>query len=121
MFSEHDVRSILRHPLAAPLRPLQLAQHELRKGGVRPATVEFLAQIGRAMLDDQSADAAPSLRAMDEFFARAAALPDAEQITLGSLRVPARDSHTGQAFDYTVMQAMRDTKANVTCFHKVSC
>lgn len=118
MFSEADIRKILRHPLAQVLRPLQLAQDELKKG-VRPATIEWVANVGRIMRQDQSPDAGPSLKAMDEFLAYSATLPEGEQKTLNSLKIPAKDSHTGQSFDYTIGSSVKDAKANVTCFHKV--
>jgi hypothetical protein len=118
MFSEADIRKILRHPLAQVLRPLQLAQDALKKG-VRPTTIEWVAKVGSVMRQDQSPDAGPSLKAMDEFLAYSATLPEGEQKTLDSLKIPAKDSHTGQAFDYTIGASVKDAKANVTCFHKV--
>ncbi|KAI0127150.1 hypothetical protein BJ170DRAFT_683004 [Xylariales sp. AK1849] len=119
MFSESDIRKIMRHPLAQVLRPLQIAQNELKKG-IRPATIDWVAKVGRIMLADQSPDAGQSRKAMDEFLAYSVTLPDSEQTTLNSLKIPARDSHTGQAFDYTIGTSVGDAKANVTCFHKVS-
>lgn len=61
----HTARELLRQrgqPRMGHGRARRLA-HDARRR-------HDLAQIGRVMLDDQSADAAPSLRAMDEFFAR---------------------------------------------------
>jgi hypothetical protein len=54
----------------------------------------------------------------DEFVAYLATLPKAEQEAIDRLRVPARDSHTGQAFDCTIGDAVRDAKANRICVHK---
>ena len=54
----------------------------------------------------------------DEFFPYLATLPKAEQDALDRLRVPAKDSHTGQAFDCTIGDAVRDAKANKICIHK---
>jgi hypothetical protein len=118
MFSEADIRSILGHPLGQSLKPIRLAQHQLKKG-VRPATIAFIEKLARTMLDDQSQDAAPSLQGIDEFLAYRATLPVAEQKSIDSLKLPARDGHTGQAFDYTIGESVRDGKSGVTCFHKV--
>lgn len=117
MFSPDDVRAILAHPLGAPLAPLRLSQDQLKKG-VRPDTISRLAAVAATMLADQSADAAASLGAVDELLTYIAALPAAEQKTLDELKIPATDSHTGAAFDYTVGESVRDAKANRTCFHK---
>jgi hypothetical protein len=119
LFSESDIRKILAHPLGQPLQPLRLAQAELKKG-VRPATIAMLEKLARAMLEDQTQNAQPSLTGIDEFLAHVAALPENERGTIQRLKIPGRDSHTGQAFDYTIGESLRDGKANVTCFHKVS-
>jgi hypothetical protein len=117
MFSEDDIRRIMAHPLAQQLKPLQLAQRELKKG-VRPQTIERVAKLGSVMLADQSADMAPSREAIDEFLGYIATLPDSEQKTVNALKIPAKD-RTGQPFDYTIGESVRDAKANTTCFHKV--
>jgi hypothetical protein len=119
LFSESDIRNILAHPLGQSLKPIRLAQNDLKKG-VRSATIDIIETLARTMLDDQSQDAAPSLKGIDEFLAYVASLPDNEQDTIQKLKIPGKDSHTGQAFDYTVGESVRDGKANVTCFHKVS-
>jgi hypothetical protein len=118
MFSESDIRMILAHPLGRRLKPLQMAQSQLKKG-VRPATIDRIEKLGRIMLTDQGVDASPSRAAMDEFLAYVATIPDSEQNTINSLKIPARDGHSGQAFDYTIGGSVRDAKANTTCFHKV--
>lgn len=56
---------------------------------------------------------------MDEFFAYAATLREPEQRALGPLHVRARDSHTGEPFDYAITRAVKDAKANLTGFYKV--
>ena len=118
MFSEADIRKILAHPLGQSLRPLQLAQDQLKRG-VRPTTIERVARLGATMLADDSLDAAPSRLAMDEFLAYVATLPEVEQNTIKSLKIAARDSTSRQPFDYTIAQAVQDAKSNMTCFHKV--
>ncbi|KAB5585599.1 hypothetical protein GE09DRAFT_1210205 [Coniochaeta sp. 2T2.1] len=117
MFSPSDVRAILRHPLGERLAPLRLEQHQLKKG-VRPDTIAMLKKVADTMLKDQSADAAASLKSLDELLSYIAALPEREQKTLDELKIPGTDSHTGLAFDYTVGESVRDAKANRTCFHK---
>jgi hypothetical protein len=118
MFSESDIRKILAHPLGQRLKPIRLEQSQLKKGA-RSATIDWVEKLGRIMLADQSVDAAPSRQAMDEFIAYMATLPEPEQRTLNSLKIPARDGHTGQPFDYTIGESVRDARANTTCFHKV--
>lgn len=118
MFSESDIRLILAHPLGQRLKPLQMAQSQLKKG-VRPATIDQIEKLGRIMLADQGVDAAPSRGGMDEFLAYAATIPESEQKTINSLKIPARDGYSGQPFDYTIGESVRDAKANTTCFHKV--
>lgn len=118
MFSESDIGKILAHPLGQRLKPLQMAQSELKKG-IRAATIDRIAALGGTMLADQSADAAPSRQGIDEFIAYVATLPQSEQNTINSLKIPATDRHTGQPFDYTIGDSVRDAKANTTCFHKV--
>ena len=117
MFAPGDVVQILAHPLGQRLRPLNVEQNQLKQG-VRPATIERLASVSKTMLADQTPNAAPSMQAVDEFLVYAATLPAAEQRTLDKLKVPATDSHTGQAYDYTVGESIRDAKSNRTCFHK---
>jgi hypothetical protein len=55
----------------------------------------------------------------DEFMVYIATLPQAEQDAIDRLQVPARDSHTNQAFDCTIGEAVRDGKANKICLHKL--
>jgi hypothetical protein len=118
MFTETDIRKILAHPLGQRLGLMQQEQRVLKKG-VRPDTINRVAQLGTAMLVDQSADMAPSRQAMDEFLAYVARLPEAEQKTINLLKIPAQDSFSRQPFDYTIGQAVQDAKGNMTCFHKV--
>jgi hypothetical protein len=118
MFTESDIRMILNHPLGKPLKPLQQAQSKLKKG-VRPATIAWIEKLGRIMLEDQSVDTLPSRKAMEEFQAYIATLPEPEQKTINQLKIAAKDRHTGQPFDYTVGESVKDAVANVTCFHKV--
>lgn len=118
MFAESDIRMILAHPLGQRLKPLQMAQSQLKKG-VRPATIDRIEKLGHIMLAVQSVDAAPSQEAMDEFQAYVATIPEPEQQTINSLKIPATDGYSGQPFDYTIGESVRDAKANTTCFHKV--
>src|SRR5215469_5569600 len=119
MFSDSDIRTILGHPLGQRLKPLQLAQSQLRNG-VRPETINKIEVLGRIMLNDQSIDTAPSRQAMDEFLAYAVTLPEAEQKTINQLKIPGTDKFTRQPFDYSIGESVRDAKANTTCLHKVS-
>lgn len=117
MFTEGDVQAIVRHPLGEKLALLREEQsrHSL---GVRSLTVDKLGELSKALLADTSDDQLASRKAVDTFLAYRAILPRSEQEALDGLRVPARDSHTGQAFDCTIGEAVRDAQANKTCFHK---
>ena len=118
LFTPSDVKAIVSHALGKPLAALQLAQSELSKG-VRPQTIDQLANMSKILLGDDSADQMASRHVIDEFLAYVATLPDAEQKALDGLRVPARDSHTGQAFDSTIGEAVRDAQGNRVCVHKI--
>jgi hypothetical protein len=118
LFTPSDVKAIVSHPLGKPLAALQLAQSELSRG-VRPKTIAQLASMSAILLNDDSADQMASRHVIDEFLAYVATLPDAEQKALDGLRVPARDSHTGQAFDSTIGEAVRDAQGNRVCIHKI--
>ncbi|EME38994.1 hypothetical protein DOTSEDRAFT_181064 [Dothistroma septosporum NZE10] len=117
MFSADDVRAFIRHPLGKGLAALRLKQKELTSG-VRRTTVVKVAEMAAVLLDDQTADAAASREAVEDFLVYTATLPQTEQDALKDLRVPAKDSHTGQAFDVTIGDAVEDAKANRQCFHK---
>lgn len=119
LFSAEDVRQIVNHPLGRGLGALQLEQKELTKG-VRQATMTRLADLAKILLDDMSDDAAPSRAAVEGFSLYIATLPTAEQEALDKLKVPAKDSHTGNVFDTTVGDAVADAKANRQCFHKTA-
>ena len=93
---------------------MQLEQSRLSQG-IRPATITQLDQLSATLLADQSTDQMASRHALDDFLAYVATLPQAEQTAIDELRVPATDSHTGQPFDCTIGQAVRDARANVTC------
>ncbi|KAM5344572.1 hypothetical protein ACJ41O_013107 [Fusarium nematophilum] len=118
MFTEADIRNILSHPLGARLKPIQLAQSQLKQG-VRSGTIRWVEALGKILLADQTEDAAPSRSAIDEFLAYIATLPDNEQKTIDSLKIPANDRLNGRPYDYTIGQSVKDAKSNLTCFHKV--
>jgi hypothetical protein len=118
MFSESDIETILSHPLGQQLRPLQEAQHRLKKG-VRSATITKIESLGNVMLTDQSMDARPSRTAIEEFLAFVATLPSSERQTIRELKIEAVDRNTGQPFDYSISESVNDAKAGVTCYHKV--
>ncbi|KAJ4320888.1 hypothetical protein N0V94_003187 [Neodidymelliopsis sp. IMI 364377] len=117
MFTPKDVKGIYMHPLAKPLAALAVEQKELSKG-VRPDTIERMEKLSKVLLEDQSADTIPSRHAVDEFLAYVATLPELEQKAIDGLKCPAKDSHTGQAYDSSIGEAMRDAKGNRVCFHK---
>ncbi|KAF3041589.1 hypothetical protein E8E12_009058 [Didymella heteroderae] len=117
MFTPRDVKGIFTHPLAKPLAALAVEQKEMSKG-VRPETIERMEKLSAILLEDQSADTLPSRHAVDEFLAYVATLPDLEQKAIDGLKCPAKDSHTGQAYDSSIGEAVRDAKGNRVCFHK---
>jgi Glycogen recognition site of AMP-activated protein kinase len=118
MFTTEDIRMILQHPLGKGLAALGVEQGKLSKG-VRPKTIEELEKMSVVLLADMSENQMESRHALDHFLGYVATLPESEQKALDKLRVPAKDSHTGQAFDTTIGEAVRDAKANVVCIHKI--
>jgi hypothetical protein len=134
MFTPKDIRGILVHPLGKSMAALAVEQHELSKG-VRTATIVEMEKLAHVLLEDQSSDTLPSRKAVDEFLAYIAtrkllwalliglakltkAVPVFEQKAIEHLKCPARDSHTGQAYDFTISEAVLDAKGNRVCFHK---
>lgn len=134
MFTPRDVKGIFMHPFAKPLAALAVEQKAMSKG-VRPDTITRMERLSAILLEDQSADTLPSRHAVDEFLAYIATcmsklqhslgkytdtevVPDLEQKAIDGLKCPAKDSHTGQAYDSTIGEAVRDAKGNRVCFHK---
>ena len=117
MFTPADVRGIVQHPLGEGLAALQIDQSKLKQG-LRPMTIEELDKLAKVLLEDMTAHQVPSRRAIDEFAAYLATLPRTEQQAIDSLKVPARDSHTGNGYDWTIGEAVRDAQGNRVCTHK---
>ena len=117
LFTPNDVRAIVSHPLGGSLAALQIEQSKLAQG-VRPETIDKLETLAAALLADMSLDQVPSRHAIDEFLAYVARLPKAEEKAVDKLRVAARDSHTGQPFDVSIGEAVRDALGNRVCLHK---
>ena len=117
MFTPADVRDIVHHPRGKCLAALQIDQSKLKRG-LRPTTIDELAKLAKVLLEDMTADQVPSRHAIDEFAAYLATLPRTEQRAIDSLKVPARDSHTGNGYDWTIGEAVRDAQGNRVCTHK---
>ncbi|KAI8943529.1 hypothetical protein NX059_001525 [Plenodomus lindquistii] len=117
MFTPHDIKGILMHPLGKPLAALAVEQHEMSKG-IRIATIEKMETLARILLEDQSSETIPSRIAVDEFLVYIATLPEVEQKAIDGFKCPATDSHTGQSYDFTIGESVRDAKGNRVCFHK---
>ena len=117
MFTPADVRNIVQHPLGERLAALQMDQRNLKRG-LRPTTIDELARLAKVLLEDMTVDQVPSRHAIDEFAAYVATLPRTEQQAIDSLKVPARDSHTGSEYDCTIGEAVRDAQGNRVCTHK---
>jgi hypothetical protein len=135
MFTSKDVKGITMHELGRPLAALAVKQREMAKG-VRPDTIERMERLSVILLEDQTTDALPSRVAVDEFLAYIATcmpsyfllflgtttntntVPEHEQKAIEDLKCPAKDSHTGQSYDFSIGQAVRDAKGNQVCFHK---
>jgi hypothetical protein len=117
MFSVNDIRAIVQHPLGKRLAALEMEQKSLSQG-VRPKTIDEIEKMATVLLADMSEDQMESRHVVDAFLAYTATLPASEQKALDDLRVPAKDSHTGQGFDTSVGEAVRDASGNRVCFHK---
>ena len=117
MFSKADIVAILQHPFGKNLQALQVEQSKLKQG-VRPQTVRKLDTLAKALLSDQSEDGKSSRLAIEIFVSYLLTLPSIEQKAVEELKVPARDSHTGMAFDTTIGEAVNDVQGNRVCSHK---
>lgn len=137
LFTPKDVKCILMHPSGKPLAALAVEQHTMSKG-VRAQTIDEMEKLSNILLEDQSSDTIPSRKAVDEFLAYvatckynprqayafvifaniSAAVPEFEQKAIEHLKCPAKDSHTGQAYDFSIGESVRDAKGNRVCFHK---
>jgi hypothetical protein len=117
MFTPTDVSRIITHPIGSKLAAMTLAQDKMSRG-VRPSTIAFLEKLSKTFLADMSEDQASARTVLDEFLAHLATLPKDEQDAIDQLRVPAKDSHTGQEFDTSIGDAVRDARANKICVHK---
>ena len=116
-FTSTDIEAIIIHPVGKHLAALQVEQSELVKG-VRLETVARLKSMATALLNDLSGNTLPSHQAIDDFLAYVSTLPAVEREAIDKLRVPAVDSHSGQRFDDTIGDAVRDAKGNRICLHK---
>ena len=117
MFTRADIRAIVQHPLGKGLQALQVEQSKLKRG-VRPQTIDELDRLAKVLQDDNSEDGKQSHFAVEIFVSYKETLPDGEQEAIDNLNVPARDSHTGIAFDATIGEALRDVEGNRICSHK---
>ena len=117
MFTRADIRAIIQHPLGEGLQALQVEQGKLKRG-VRPQTIDQLDTLAKVLLDDTTEDAAPSHLAVETFVSYLETLPSSEQKAIDDLKVPAKDSHTGMAFDTTIGEAVKDVQGNRVCGHK---
>ena len=116
-FTVADVEAVVRHSVGKELAALQIEQSKLRKG-VRQETISRLQAMAKVLLEDDTENSHLSHDAVDNFLSYVATLPANERATIDKLRVPAKDSHTGQPFDDTIGDAVRDAKGNRLCFHK---
>lgn len=116
-FTAADVEAIVRHPQGKELAAIQLEQSALFQG-VRKDTIAKLESMAKILLEDDTENSHLSHNAVDEFLAYCQTLPAYERKAVDELRVPAKDSHTGQTFDDTIGDAVRDAKGNRICFHK---
>lgn len=117
MFTPHDIKGILMHPLGKPLGALAVEQHEMSKG-IRITTIEKMEALASILLEDQSTETMPSRKAIDEFLTYIATLPELEQKAIDGFKCPAKDSHTGQSYDFSIGESVQDAKGNRVCFHK---
>lgn len=117
MFTRADIRAIIQHPLGKGLQALRVEQSKLKRG-VRPQTVDELDTLAKVLLDDTTEDATPSHLAVEAFVSYLETLPSDEQKAIDDLKVPAKDSHTGMAFDTTIGEAVKDVQGNRVCSHK---
>ena len=117
MFTKTDIRAIIQHPLGKGVQALQVEQSKLKRG-VRPQTIDELDTLAKILLADNTEDGKPSHLALETFVSYLETLPSGEQQAIEDLKVPAKDSHTGIAFDSTIGEAVKDVQGNRVCSHK---
>lgn len=117
MFTTNDIRAIVQHPLGKRLAALEMEQKNLSQG-FRKKTIDEIEKMATVLLADNSEDQMESRHVVDAFLAYIATLPASEQRALDELRVPAKDSHTGQGYDTTIGESVRDAQGNRVCVHK---
>lgn len=117
MFTTNDIRAIIQHPLGKRLAALEMEQKNLSQG-FRQKTIDEIDKMATVLLADNSEDQMESRHVVDAFLAYIATLPASEQRALDELRVPAKDSHTGQGYDTTIGESVRDAQGNRVCVHK---
>lgn len=117
MFTKTDIRAIIQHPLGKGVQALRVEQSKLKRG-VRPKTIDELDTLANTLLADNTEDGKPSHLALETFVSYLETLPSGEQQAIEDLKVPAKDSHTGIAFDTTIGEAVKDVQGNRVCIHK---
>ena len=117
MFTKADIRAIIQHPLGKGLQALRVEQNKLKRG-VRPQTIDKLDTLAKTLLADMTEDGKPSHLALEAFVSYVETLPSDEQQAIEDLKVPAKDSHTGIAFDTTIGETVKDVQGNRVCSHK---
>lgn len=117
MFTKTDIRAIIQHPLGKGLQALQIEQSQLKRG-VRPRTIDEIDTLAKMLQEDMTEDGKPSHLALEAFVSYLETLPSSEQQAIEDLKVPARDSHTGIAFDGTIGETVKDVQGNRVCSHK---
>ena len=117
MFTRADIKAIIQHPLGKGLQALGVEQSKLKRG-VRPQTIDGLDALAKVLLVDMTEDGKPSHLAVEAFVSYLETLPSDEQQAIDDLKVAAKDSHTGMAFDMTIGEAVKDVQGNRVCSHK---
>ncbi|KAF2422383.1 hypothetical protein EJ08DRAFT_597003, partial [Tothia fuscella] len=117
MFTHTDIAGILKHPLGKSLSDLQLRQLDWRKS-INPKTIQRLGALAYNRPGPESDESEEQYRAINGFEFYSANLSGVEGEAINKLSVPITDSASGQSFDTTIGDTVRDAKANKICFGK---
>jgi hypothetical protein len=116
-FAAADVRKILAHPKAEPLRAMERTNAELRIR-IPQSVITHLNLVGHVCRSDQTEDFHQALPAIAELQTWIKALDKPIKDALGRVPFTMHDSHTGQQLRNTVSHAVELVTSGGECVHR---
>lgn len=116
-FTPVDVKRILAHSAAAPLRKIEADNAAMRRS-IPNSIITHLNKIGSLCRNDASEDFTIAHQAIADLRTYLEDLPKATREALASVPFTVTDSHTGQQFRNTVMHAVELVSSGGECVHR---